>query len=171
MEGDKVMSPYLFRFMDQEKVIKAVEQFTEDLLAPLQDYFLVDIKVASSHQISVFIDADQGASIDTLATINRSLYKKIEEAALFGEGGNFSLEVSSPGLDEPLKLHRQYVKNIGRQVEVLLNSGIKETGKLKEVAGEGIVLEIVKGTKKQKLSQIVDIPFNQIKFTKVRVVF
>ena len=49
----------------------------------------------------------------------------------------FHLEVSSPGLDEPLKLHRQYLKNIGRKVEVLLKDGRKIEGKLLEVNETG----------------------------------
>lgn len=166
-----MLSPYLLQFMEQDKVIKAIEQHTEDLLKPLADYFLVEVRLIPSNQVMVFIDADHGASIDRLAAVNRSLYKKIEGDGLFGEGGNFSLEVSSPGLDEPLKLYRQYCKNIGREVEVLLTNGIKHTGQLKQAGEETISLEVVHGKKKEKHLQIIDIPFNQIKFTKVRVVF
>ncbi len=55
--------------------------------------------------------------------------KQIEEMAMF-PAGDFSLEVSSPGLDEPLKMLRQYRKNIGRQVELTLQDGSKKEGKL-----------------------------------------
>lgn len=171
MEGDKVLSPYLLQSMETGKSISAIQEFTEDQLKNLPDYFLVEVKVSPSRQVGVFIDADKGASIDTLASIHRSLYKHIEESALFGEGGNFALEVSSPGLDEPLKLRRQYSKNVGREVEVLLTDGMKETGELKEVSEDAISLAVSKGNKKEKQIQIKEIPFNQIKFTKVRVVF
>ncbi len=60
---------------------------------------------------------------------NRALYKQIEAEGIFPDG-DFSLEVSSPGLDEPLKLKRQYQKNIGRNVEVTLQDGSKKEGKL-----------------------------------------
>jgi len=51
-------------------------------------------------------------------SFNKQLYKLIEEEGYYPEG-DFSLELSSPGIDEPLKLHRQYVKNKGRNIEVL----------------------------------------------------
>lgn len=157
--------------MDREKIISSVQQFAESQLSDSPEYFLVEVKVSPSNQIAVFIDADEGASIDKLAKINRSLYKMIEESALFGEGGNFSLEVSSPGLDEPLKLHRQYEKNKGRQVEVLMTDGIKKEGNLEDITEEGIILKEVVGNKKAKQVQLTKIPYNQIKFTKICVVF
>jgi len=75
---------------------------------------------------------------------NRKLYKDIEENGFF-PNGDFSLEVSSPGLDEPLKLHRQYLKNVGRNVEVIRKDGIKTEGKLVGVSGTDIVIEEVRG--------------------------
>lgn len=170
-EGDKVLSPYLLRIMDQESVKSTVGEFTRELLEPMEDYFLVEVRATPSREVTVFIDADQGASIDRLAALNRSLYKKVEASGLFGGEGDFSLEVSSPGLEEPLKLLRQYRKNTGRQVEVLQTDGIKQAGVLKAVGESGIVLEVPRGKPKEKLSETVDISFNQIKYTKVRVVF
>ena len=76
--------------------------------------------------------------------VNRKLYKKLEEAAFFPDG-DFSLEVSSAGLDEPLKLLRQYKKNIGRLVEVQFQDGTQKEGQLMEVNEEGIVLEVATG--------------------------
>jgi ribosome maturation factor RimP len=52
--------------------------------------------------------------------------------------GDFSLEVSSPGLDEPLKLHRQYLKNINRNVEVTLKDGSRIEGVMALVSEESI---------------------------------
>ena len=157
--------------MDKEDIISSIRQFAESQLSGLPDYFLVEVRVSPSNQVAVFIDADKGASIDRLAKINRSLYKMIEEAATFGENGNFSLEVSSPGLDEPLKLHRQYEKNKGRRIEVLLPDGLKKEGILEEIKTDSIVLKEQAGNKKAKQEQLTEIPFNQIKFTKICVVF
>lgn len=157
--------------MDKENIISSIRQFAESQLGDLPDYFLVEVRLSPSNQAAVFIDADKGASIDKLAKINRSLYKMIEEAATFGEGGNFSLEVSSPGLDEPLKLHRQYEKNKGRRIEVLLLDGLKKEGILEEIKTGGIVLKETLGNKKAKQEQLTEIAFNQIKFTKICVVF
>jgi ribosome maturation factor RimP len=79
------------------------------------------------------------------------------------------LEISSPGLDEPLKLHRQYVKNIGRLVEVILKSGIKKEGRLVNATNDEIIVEEEKGNKKRK--EIVQhiISYNDIKTTKIQI--
>ena len=88
---------------------KAIENYINTLLQNSEDVFLVEVKVNPGNHIIVFLDADNGITIEKCVQINRALYKKIEEDSLF-ENGNFSLEVSSPGVDEPLKLRRQYKK-------------------------------------------------------------
>jgi ribosome maturation factor RimP len=118
----------------------------------------------------VFIDGDKGISIEKLVQYNRKLYKEIEETNMF-PNGDFSLEVSSPGLDEPLKLFRQYVKNIGRFVEVTEIDGSKKEGKLISAAKNEIVVEETKGKgKKQEITQHT-IPFENIKTTKIQIKF
>jgi ribosome maturation factor RimP len=84
---------------------------------------------------------------------------------------DFSLEVSSPGLDEPLKLMRQYYKNTGRKVEVLLKDGVKTEGVLKEVTESGIIIEETRGKNKKKEVIEHNLPFDQIKSTKIQIVF
>ena len=138
-------------------------------------FFLVGIKILRGNDIKVFIDADQGLGIDKLVQYNRHLYKQVEEQGLFSDV-NFSLEVSSPGLEEPLKLHRQYLKNIGRYAEVLKNDGIKVEGKLLSASELEIVLEEEKGInkfnsrsgKKKELVQHI-IPVDMIKTTKIQI--
>ena len=85
--------------------------------------------------------------------------------------GNFSLEVSSPGLDEPLKLYRQYVKNTGRKVEVLLNEGTRLEGTLKKVEETGIEVETETGKNRKKEVVSHTIAFDKIKTTKIQIVF
>ena len=92
--------------MNEAKQIKALEELINNLLESDTGFFLVEIRILQGNNIKVFIDADQGAAIDSMVRYNRGLYKQIDEMGLF-PGGNFSLEVSSPGLDEPLKLHRR----------------------------------------------------------------
>jgi ribosome maturation factor RimP len=120
--------------------------------------------------VKVFIDADQGISIDKLVQLNRKLYKDIEENNFF-PGGDFSLEVSSPGLDEPLKMRRQYLKNIGREVEILMQDGTKKEGKLLSVTDDEVLLEEEKGKNKKKEVVQHNISFNQIKTTKIQIKF
>src|ERR1700744_1086359 len=111
--------------------IKVVESFIQALLESEQGYFLVDIRIKPTNNVKVFLDGDQGISIEKCVQFNRALYKKLEGSGLF-PGDDFSLEVSSPGLDEPLKLLRQYKKNVGRQVEITLQDGSRKKGRLLE---------------------------------------
>lgn len=142
------------------------------LLEPLlenTDMFLVRIKIKPTNNIKVFLDADGGLSIDKSARINRKLYALIEEQQLFPDG-DFSLEVSSPGVDEPLSSIRQYKKNIGRTVAVTLSPDMPDrVGILKEVKEDVIVLEEKIGKKKGITA--VEIPLADINKIVVQIVF
>lgn len=165
---------------------KTIETYLTTLLQNSEDIFLVEVKIDAANNIKVFADADNGITIEKCVQINRALYKQIEAESLF-ENGNFSIEVSSPGVDEPLKLMRQYKKNVGRKIETyLIDNSIKQ-GKLISVNNEEIVIEELQG-KGKKIHQAMltnngganvspennkqtTILFNQIKHTKVLVTF
>ena len=143
-----------------------------ELLLPLleTDMFLVDLRVKPTNNIKLFIDADNGLPIERCIRINRALYKKIEEAGLFPDG-DFSLEVSSPGVDEPLKLNRQYLKNRDRLVEVLLQDGTRLEGILKAVSEDHITIESTEGKGKKAVQKTTVLPFTDIRQTKVLIQF
>jgi ribosome maturation factor RimP len=151
--------------------ITQLEQ-VEKLLAPLltDDIFLVELKVKPTNNIKIFLDADSGLGIEKCIRINRALYRQMEEMGLYPDG-DFSLEVSSPGIGEPLKQHRQYVKNIGREVEVISGEDVKTTGKLLGATEEAITLETTEGKGKKLQVNTVEIPFSTIKQTKVLIKF
>lgn len=153
--------------MNSENQVITVEKKLNELLSELPGYFLVETSVKPTNNIRVFVDADQGAAIDQLSKINRALYKWVEEN-LF-PNGDFSIEVSSPGLDEPLKLDRQYVKNVGRFVEVLLKNGIKKEGRLLSVSDDEIVVEEEKGKGKKKELIEHKVLKQEIKSTKIQI--
>ena len=155
--------------MNTENQVEIVERRVNELLNELPGYFLVETSIKPTNNIKVYVDADQGAAIDQISKINRALYKWMQEN-LF-PNGDFSIEVSSPGLDEPLKLERQYLKNIGRFVEVLLKDGIKKEGKLLSVSENEVVVEEQKGQGKKK--EIIEhkILKQEIKTTKVQIKF
>lgn len=132
--------------------------------------FLVEVKIKPTNNVKVFLDGDSGISIRQCADCNRALYKLLEASALFPDG-DFSLEVSSPGLDEPLKQERQYVKNIGRDVEVITQDGAKIEGKLEKADADGLVIIEEKGKNKKKEIIQHTIPFNNIKSTKIQIKF
>ena len=156
--------------MNIDSQIQAIEQKVMALIDPDPENFLVEVKIGPGNNIKVFVDADRGISIDRLAQYNRSLYRQIEESGLF-PNNDFSLEISSPGLDEPLKLRRQYLKNIGRHVEVILKSGIKKEGKLIAAVEEGIMIEEEKGNKKKKEIVQHSLAYDDIKTTKIQIKF
>ena len=150
--------------------IKVLEEKIGALINDKPGFFLVNVSIRPGNNIKIFIDADQGVRIDELAQCNRSLYKQIEESDLF-PNGDFSLEVSSPGLDEPLRLHRQYLKNIGRNIEVIRKDGIKTEGKLLSATETEIVVVEERGNKKNKELLQHSIPLENIKSTKVQIKF
>lgn len=154
--------------MTQDTQIQAVEKFIEPLLN--EDIFLVSIKIKPTNNFKIFLDADSGLGIEKCIKINRALYKAIEEAGMYPEG-DFSLEVSSPGVDEPLKLLRQYKKNIGRDVEVVTDDETRKLGKLTAVTEESITIEYTEGKGRKAIAKTEAIPFAEIKQTKVQIKF
>jgi ribosome maturation factor RimP len=156
--------------MSIEGQIQALEQKIMALIEGEPEIFLVEIRIKPTNNVKVFLDSDNGMSLDKLIQYNRKLYKDLEENSFF-PGGDFSLEVSSPGLDEPLKLRRQYLKNIGRGVEVTRIDGEKNEGKLLQVGETEIVVEEEKGKGKKKELVQHTIPFDNIKSTKIQIKF
>jgi ribosome maturation factor RimP len=156
--------------MEVNELKDRVYTLLEPFLQEDPSYFLVHIKVKPGHIIRVYIDGDQGLPIKQCTSFNRRLYKAIEEAAWFPEG-DFALEVSSPGVEEPLILNRQYVKNIGRTVEVILNDETFFTGVMKEVTDKDILLEWKAGKGKKATQESMLIPFDNIKSTIVQIQF
>jgi len=156
--------------MSTDTQIGVVKQKINEVLAEHPTHFLVEIRIKPTNNFKVFIDADEGVNLAVLIEYNRKLYKFIEENSLYPDG-DFSLEVSSPGLDEPLKLNRQYKKNIGRFVDVLLNDTTKKEGKLIEATGDGIIIEYELGKGKKKEIKQETILFTDIKHTKIQIKF
>ena len=156
--------------MQTETQIQAIEQKINTLLEGEPKYFLVEVRIKPTNNIKVFIDGDEGVPLSALVQFNRKLYKELEEGGMYPDG-NFSLEVSSPGLDEPLKLHRQYKKNAGRFVEVALQDGTKKEGKLLEATEDGIVVETESGKGKKKEVKQETVLFTDIKQTKIQIKF
>ena len=113
-------------------------------------YFLVNVGIAgvkSVPKITVWVDGDEGVRIDTCAEISRKLGQQLEERKLISTA--YTLEVSSPGIDQPLKLLRQYKQHMGRKLKVTLKDGTIKTGTLTQVQEESIQLTEEKKTKKK----------------------
>lgn len=156
--------------MQTEDQIRIIGEKVNSLLANHPSHFLVEVRIKPTNNVKVFIDADEGVILSDLIDYNRKLYKQLEESGLF-PNGDFSLEVSSPGLDEPLKLFRQYKKNVGRFIDITMNDSSKKEGKLIEATEDGIVIETETGKGKKKEIKQESILFDQIKNTKIQVKF
>lgn len=169
-EGNGCRSLLYFSTMTIAQKTEKITALTAALIAEEPAYFLVDVKLKPGNNIQVFLDGDAGVSLKTCVAYNRALYKQIEAAGLFPPG-DFSLEISSPGVDEPLRMQRQYQKNMGRMVETILKDGRKISGKLLAANEAGITLEETKGKGKKQEVLTHELSFDHIKSTTVQVVF
>lgn len=151
------------------------KQKIEEILEPLlgDKFFVVDIKVSLSRlnsKVTVLIDSDEGIGIDECTEISRKLGKELDEIM----PDKYTLEVSSPGIDFPLKSERMYRKNIGRSLKVKLTDGKEITGKLEGLANQEITLiEEKKRTGKAKNDPIepIIISLENIKEAQVIISF
>jgi ribosome maturation factor RimP len=148
-------------------VLEKIIALTEPLLEGT-DMFIVNVRIKPTNNIKLFVDADEGLSVSKSATLNRKLYALLEAENMFPDG-DFSLEVSSPGVDEPLTSLRQYKKNIGRTILITPEEGDEILGVLKEVKDEGLVLEVK--VPKKKETTMVEVPMSIIKKIIVQIIF
>lgn len=142
-------------------VVEEIRNLATGNLSP--DKFVVEVLISGKKipkRVMVILDGDHGITIDDCADLSRVLSKELDERAFFGDE-NYMLEVSTPGLDQPLKLKRQYYKNIGRSLRVKSQETISE-GRLKEVTDDKIVLEQETGSGKKKEVKDIEIPFSSI---------
>jgi ribosome maturation factor RimP len=147
----------------KDTIIKLVESLIE-----ATDIYLVDVLVSDSKirkKISIFIDTDTGISIDQCSEISHAVGKELEEII----ENAFVLEVSSPGADSPLKLERQYLKNIGRTLKVQLLEGSEIKGTLTKL--ENATLEILPEKKKKNIPEPIFVKIDEIKEAKVILSF
>ena len=145
----------------------------QKLLAPLlvDDIFLVELKVKPTNNFKIYLDADSGLGIEKCIKINRALYKQMDEMGMYPDG-DFSLEVSSAGIDEPFKQVRQYRKNVGRTVSVVMHQDdLAYEGELTEATDEAITLQYTEGKGKLAATKTVTLPIEAIKQTKVLIKF
>jgi ribosome maturation factor RimP len=148
-----------------EQVTRALEETISGT-----DMFVVQVKVHPGNRIEVDLDADEGLTIERC----REVHKKVE--ALFDrETEDYSLTIGSPGLDEPLRVVRQYRKNTGRTLAVTTHDGQKREGVLKQADDQGITLEVKVKTKGKPASKWPlleeQLPFEAVKEAKIVIQF
>ena len=128
--------------------------------------FIVDIKLGSSNRVNVFIDSNEGITINECSELHRRIIEDIEKYCK-----DFVLQVSSPGIDSHFKVIRQYQKNIGKELKIITMDGNKSIGKLLSANEKELCLEEVsnsfKGRTEEKLKEIITIKMNFIKSAKI----
>lgn len=148
-----------------------VENLLEEAFQEYNSLFLISLNISDQNHILIVIDGDQGVSVNDCIAVSRKIENNLDR-----EEEDFSLEVASSGVSEPLKLPRQYQKNIGRKLEVNTKTD-KFVGNLTDVNEDGIVLSwkakepkpIGKG--KVTVDKEVKIAFQEIEKAKVVITF
>ena len=120
-----------------------IESISEIALSILQTIggYVVDVNIRGergSSIVEVFVDTDQGITADQCAQVNRYVSSELDRLNLIS--GRYRIEVSSPGLDRPLKLGRQFKKNVGRQLKII------SLGDTQKTATEGILEDVSETT-------------------------
>ncbi|MEX1382012.1 ribosome assembly cofactor RimP [Lutibacter sp.] len=154
--------------MDKTKIIDLVDQALKENPA----LFLIDLKFLPDNKIYVEVDGDSGIALTECIRISRAVEHNLDR-----EEEDFSLEVTSPDIANPLKVKRQYLKNINRILQVKLTNNSNVEGKLINVNEEDIALEWKvrepKPIGKGKITVVKKaiIPFVDILEAKVKVIF
>lgn len=155
--------------MLKDKIAEMLEPLLENGL-----FFVVDLQVnvlKTRINITILVDSDEGIKIEECAKISRKLANGIEAQELIPTA--YNLEVSSPGIDQPLVLTRQYLKNIDRTLKVQIKDGAEKVGVLQEVKEDGIIL-LEEPKKKLKKGEVIEpefISFLNIEKAKVQISF
>ena len=150
---------------------KTITEIANDHLKD-DSFFIVDVivkSVSGKTKILVLLDCDEGLNIDDCAQLSRQIANKIEEEELLDIA--FILEVSSPGLDHPLKLNRQYKKNIGRSLKLTTNAGDILIGKLLGVSNAALEFDKEIKEKKKVSYKTITVPFDEIEKANILVSF
>ena len=159
---------FILRFiMDQRKV----KDLIDEALALNESLYLIDLSISENNKIQVVVDGDNGVPLSECIRISRSVDNNFDR-----EEEDFSLEVSTPDISHPLKLKRQYIKNINRILKVKTSEEELE-GTLQEADEDKIVLTwkarepkpIGKG--KVTVQKTATLAYKDIKEAKVKIVF
>lgn len=151
----------------KEHIKKIVERHLPD-----ETYFLVEVVlkgIAQSQKVIILIDGDNGVDIDACANVSRAVAAEFEVDDPFPD--RYTLEVSSPGLDHPLTLPRQFKSRIGKTLKLTMNDGDIWKGKLKSAEEENIVIEKEIKQGKKQITEETQVPLESINKAMVVVSF
>ena len=138
------------------------EQISE-LVQPVVEsagFFLEDVHVLSpgNHRIiTCIVDGQTPLNLDQVTSVSRDISELLDSADFMGETA-FTLEVTSPGVDRPLTLHRHWHKNLKRLVKVVNQDGSVVNGRISAVEDSHVILiEDIKGKSKEHTVEFADV--------------
>ena len=141
-----------------------IRQLVEEKLEGT-DMFIVELSVSSNNKIIIEIDGMSGVAIVDCVEVSRQI-----ESNLDRDQEDFELQVSSAGIDKPLRDKRQFEKNIGREVKILLQDSAELKGELLEV-GNSLKLKLPASKKKKLPEREEIIAWEDIRETKILISF
>lgn len=148
--------------IEKENIAKAIESYLES-----NSLFLVSVEISKDNDIEIAVDSEGRVDLSNCVDINKIIEEKFDR-----ESEDYSLTVTSAGLDQPFKVLRQYLKYIGKDVEVVLKSGGKIKGILNNADDKGVEITFEKSVKvegkkkKEKVTERTLLMFSEIKSTK-----
>lgn len=151
------------------KLEEQLRVYIEEAIAGT-NLFIVEIKGIAVKRAIILLDGDQGVKIEDCAKVSRHINQKMEEDGI--NEALISLEVSSPGVDFPLKFARQYPQHIGRTLGIKLADGKELEGKLLTIDGDNLSVEEKIKEKGKKLTfNNINISLSDIIEAKIKVTF
>lgn len=157
--------------MINKKIITALAE--ERIAERDSALYIVELNIGSGNNIMVEIDREQGSvSIEDCVSISRNIEHNLDR-----EAEDFSLQVSSAGLDQPLRVYKQYIKNIGRPVKVKMPDKGSFEGTIVSADEIGFTIETkekrtIEGRKKKEwVTEKLPFKYNEIKETKLIITF
>ncbi|MGB3342973.1 MAG: ribosome assembly cofactor RimP [Aequorivita sp.] len=149
-----------------------VAQLLESALEKNDSLFLIDLNISNDNQIRVILDGDNGVTVEDCVAVSREIEHNLDR-----EEFDFSLEVSSAGVSEPLVFPRQYIKNLDRNLKIKTKSDQKIEGKLIAANQESCTLTWFArepkavGKGKITVQKEITLPYNDIMEAKVMITF
>ena len=147
--------------IEKQKIVLLLNEWLSE------DQFIVDVKISQDNRINIVLDSDKGLNINDCVSAS-----KYVESHLDREKEDFELMIISAGINQPLKFPRQYIKNIGNKMEVVLSDKQKINGTLKAADDNGfdiesVAKEKVEGKKnKQMVTRLHHFSYEEIKTVK-----
>lgn len=167
MEGTEIVPSFILGML-----VHQVEEIVRQIFASdhaYSDCFLLEVSWKKP-RLLVYFDADSGVTLQKCQTLSRLIESELDENSAVTEP--YTLEVSSGGLERPLKFHRQYVKNLGRLLKINLIDGRELTGKLLNVTDDALELELIvpkQHPKKATVNTVIEVLLSDIKTSLVQI--